>query len=384
MSSQVSSGGDDDDSNGSNNSSSNKDMEESTEEVLGGSREEVSLALLDGFIVEEEGQRERITVPIKTLPAIFGRSHQNDDPHFVGLGKKKALSRQHFSIYYRDAEGGTVETGDSSSSKLKYVPNKKYDKSKDKLKTKELPSRGFFVIECIGKNRILVDKERVEQGESVVLKSGSAISVHTYGLYFLLPTDAVSEEHTVESSSGTKTKKKRKSISHSTGPSAASANKKLKTTGPHSASELDHLSTDELLEMFFKAVNAGEWERRHQIIGTAIVHRAVLSAAEDPDIQRESLDGPGVARGDLMDWISHSEKYGPWVKSMLVSLVNRLMHAERALLLAFSHHLIFVLLFQTKMEARSYQASITKALLKTGYTRTTGAGRYVKVRDSWL
>jgi hypothetical protein len=327
----------DSDDSGSN-SSSHIDQKESKDEqssgvLVGGSREEPSFALLDGFFEDPEdpGKRERITVPVKTLPTVFGRSHDTNDPHFVGLGKKKALSRKHFSIYYRDQEGGTAEWDDSVS-KLKYVQNSNADKSNDKIKTKELPPRGFFVIECLGKNRILVDRERVEQGESMVIKSGSAIRISSYGLYFLLPMDAKSEQHKIEVT-GAKTNKKRKSLPS---PSlASSASKKLKATGPHSQSELDDKSTDTLLQMFFKAVNAGEWERRHQIIGTTIVCRAVISAAEDPDVQRLSLEGPGVARGDIMDWIEQSDKYGQWVKSMLVSFNINFNSSYLACILAF-------------------------------------------------
>jgi hypothetical protein len=54
----------------------------------------------------------------------------------------------------------------------------------------------------------------------------------------------------------------------------------------------------------------------------------------------------------------------------------------------FPHSLEVVLLFsqlfghfsQSNMEPRSYMASITKSLLKTGWTRTDGQGRYVRWR----
>lgn len=44
-------------------------------------------------------------------------------------------------------------------------------------------------------------------------------------------------------------------------------------------------------------------------------------------------------------------------------------------LLSFSHCSFFA---QSNMESRSYVASITKSLLKSGWTRTDGQGRYVK------
>ena len=50
-----------------------------------------------------------------------------------------------------------------------------------------------------------------------------------------------------------------------------------------------------------------------------------------------------------MDWVSKSDKYGTWVQQML-----------------------------TNMEQRSYQAAFTKCLIKSGYERKSGVGRYIK------
>ena len=53
--------------------------------------------------------------------------------------------------------------------------------------TTNLPTNGFYVIENLGKNRILVDLERIEQGDSIVLRSGSAIRyVNVYNIYKIL------------------------------------------------------------------------------------------------------------------------------------------------------------------------------------------------------
>jgi hypothetical protein len=133
--------------------------------------------------------------------------------------------------------------------------------------------------------------------------------------------------------------------------SGGPAAKKAKTVASSGGlqSELDQLSTDILLEMMDKAFESGLWERKDQLIGSTIALRAVVSAAEAPEIQEPAIKKPGVSRTDIMEWIEKSEKYSSWSKQMLA-----------------------------KMEHRSYVASITKSLLKAGWTRTSGAGRYVK------
>ncbi|MGK3744872.1 MAG: hypothetical protein ACI90V_011733, partial [Bacillariaceae sp.] len=173
----------------------------------------LSFALLDGIREDTKtGTQERITIEITQLPALFGRSHDGDtkNPNFFGLGKIKALSRKHCTIYYRDIQGGRI-IYDSKQSKCVYIkppstavtvsdsnnnnnnktivsnnnnnnklpkPNPKHIENNPSTNfdnTTNLPTNGFFVIENLGKNRILVDLERIEQGDSIVLRSGSAI-----------------------------------------------------------------------------------------------------------------------------------------------------------------------------------------------------------------
>ena len=179
---------------------------------LGGLRQPTSssYAILDG--VREEvtrGTQARITVEITTLPALLGRSHEQTNPNFFGLGKIKALSRKHCQIYFRDIQGGTMEsysaTGKSttetttcrytappSSSSSKPKPNPyhvrrlsgedKNNSSNDAGRptmaldpVTKLPQQGFYVIENLGKNKIIVDMEMLKQGDSIVLRNGSAI-----------------------------------------------------------------------------------------------------------------------------------------------------------------------------------------------------------------
>jgi len=397
---------------------------------LGGKRSQKSFALLDGVFQDPESdEKERVTIDITRLPALLGRSNESDkdNPNFFGLGKKKALSRKHCTIYYRDKEGGHAEWDtteqttiykDAETVGAKKSPPKPNphlvkdddddDDDDDKKEGDGLPPNGFFVIECLGKNRILVDRTRVEQGESMVLRSGSAIRISSYMFYFLLPTDAEPKPHLIElplsdeekekaaaaasknnsgkkkPPSATKAAAKKRSSSCSSISSSSSSSKntsgkdKTNTAGikkaagsaskkrpvptiapsamkkPKKAStlaELEVLPVEELIEKMDEAVSKGLWDRKNQFIGTTVCYHAVRSAGAAIPIQEKVVTGGGVSRSDIMEWIEQSDMYGGWVQQML-----------------------------TNMEPRSYQAAITKSLLKSGFTRTSGAGRYIK----WL
>jgi hypothetical protein len=313
---------------------------------LGGRSKERCYCLLDGFFEDpESGRKSRITIPIARLPATIGRAHDKDadDPHFFGLGSKKALSRKHCRISYRDAPGGMVEW-DTSKQELSY--KEPSGDGKEGLATlnvedSKLPSKGFFVIECLGKNRILVNQGRVEQGNAAVLASGSSLRISSYTLYFLRPTDSNPVEHVVISAPTSSKKRKVPDAS----PSSSTAGKKGSKA---QQDELDSLSVENLLEKMTEAIDTNQWERKNQLIGATIALHAVRESALDPNIQSMALDS-GVSRSDVMVWIEESPKYANWVQQML-----------------------------TKMEPRSYQAAITKCLLKAGFTRTGSSGRYIK------
>lgn len=112
--------------------------------------------------------------------------------------------------------------------------------------------------------------------------------------------------------------------------------------------ELDELPVDTLLERMEEAVKAEKWERKHQLLGAAISLHAVNDATRAPRIRELAADG-GVSRTEIMRWIKESPKYGTWVEQM-----------------------------NGKMEAKSYQNTITKSLLKAGNERTGSGGRYIK------
>jgi hypothetical protein len=105
------------------------------------------------------------------------------------------------------------------------------------------------------------------------------------------------------------------------------------------------------MQQLSAALDAGTWERRQQLIGATISSRAVLEAAKDPAILKLAEEDGAVSRGDIMNFIAESPRFEGWVKQML-----------------------------SKLEDKSYQTSITKALLRAGYIRTGSSGRYIK----WL
>lgn len=184
----------------------------------------------------------------------------------------------------------------------------------------------------------------------MVLESGCSLRISSYMLYFLLPTDAKSQSHKVQlQASSSSPKKKKVSAAAVTAATSTSSKKRpiaasspddegAPTKKANSAaavesvsealqlpitqqSDLDPFSTEMLLEMMEKVVTAGIWERKHQIIGSAIALRAVVSAADAPELQEPAIKNPGVSRQELMEWIEKSEKYGAWVKQMLVGTV---------------------------------------------------------------
>ncbi|KAL3896572.1 MAG: hypothetical protein SGARI_007134, partial [Bacillariaceae sp.] len=170
---------------------------------------------------------------------------------------------------------------------------------------------------------LCISGERIEAGQAVPLRHKSAIRISTYQLYFLLPTDAKPTEHVVVVKTATKNKAKQRPKPSGSSPGPAA--KKAKTTASAGAAhaDLEQLPTDELLAMMEKAYKSGSWERKDQIIGTTIALRAVVSAAEAPDMQKPVLENPGVERKEILTWIENSEKYGKWSKMMLAKMEQR-------------------------------------------------------------
>lgn len=308
-------------------------------ETVGGDIDTPAYALLTGLDTECS---QTVAWPVRVLPAILGRSHATEDPHFVDMGKLKAISRQHMRIDCRATAEGILKT---QKDKIVYEALRLETLVPESSKWGD--RRGVFCVTCLGKNRIVVDGERLEQGQTAVLRSGSKLKVGSNLLYFLLPKEASTAS--IEIAAGAKKKKKRPLLTASAAAPAAKKSNKSKEAWPTLQNDIDNMSTDDLLEQISSAIEGDVWERRHQLMGSTVSYRAVLAAAEDPEIQRQAEVGGGASRSDIMKWIAESERFGKWVDQML-----------------------------GKLEDKSYQASITKALIKAGFSRTASSGRYIK------
>jgi hypothetical protein len=338
------------------------DDEETTALSLGGPIETPAFCLLDGIFEDpKESKQKRVTVPINRVPAVLGRTHNTTDKGFFGLGKVKALSREQCRIDYRTPTGvggGQLEQDDpkKESFTLKRNVGQKETELSNPTKLDLSNKTGFFVISCLGKNRITVNGERVEQGQTAVLPTGSALRISHYSLYFFLPTKVSTKTMQIPDSTAPAASKKRKSkatfsltTSTSGGPSKKS---KIAAGGwPTLQAELDSMSVDALLEHLEAGIETENWDRRQQLVGSTLSYRAVLAAARSKIIQASAKANGGASRSEIMNWIEKSEKFGKW----------------RALML-------------TKLEIKSYQASITKALIRAEFERTGTSGRYIK----WL
>jgi len=343
----------------------------------------------------------------------LGRDHKTSDKNFFGLGKAKALSRAHCIIYYRDVIGGRLgQYSDNTSDELVYHPPDSNHKAAKVIRPKDsgsdddddddddLPTTGFYVIECLGKNRIIVNGQKVKQGETALLRHGSAILLASFSLYFLLPNvDGLQEDGENKDGGGGGVKPttmqvpnpsyeeyQRKRMLNSGGgqSSSLSSAKRHKTkeiaddvsisskassltaqstttaatsTAPTPqlkgfaglVEELNTLPVRTLLKRMTTAINNDEWERKHQMLGTAIAQHAVRDAAKTRFIRNIAAQEGGVARAEIMKWISASKMYAEWSAQM-----------------------------KSKMEIKSYQSSIGKALLKAGFVRTGTTGRHVR------
>lgn len=310
--------------------------------VVGGNTSVDAFCLIDGFIVrgEDDGtanEYKRVTVPVTRLPAIFGRDHEViGEKNFFGIGTLKQFSREHFRVDYWCNDRGRLGQPQSSDSF-------QWDHSQDSSELMNPDdvdlSKPFFTVTCLGKNGLCVQGQKVEKDKSIVVKHGAAVQASALCFYFLMSsslsyqTIKVLNDHKIVDSDSVDSppSKRRRGL---TGMQA----------------DLDLLSTEELLDQLNTAIEANVWERKHQFIGSTLSGRAVIAAAKAPDLrQKAAQSGDALERSEVMEWIAESKQFSKWSQQML-----------------------------TKLEAKSYQASITNAMIKAGYTRTAEKGRYIK------
>ena len=289
--------------------------------TVGGKIDTPAFCLLAGVFVDTEDCIEMISLPLTKIPAAIGRSHDTNDPHFFGLGNKKALSRQQAIIYFRDAFGGKIVEDPDNAEKLVYLkpdsrtkemapkPVLKVDRSKD------LPTEGFYVIECVGKNRIFVNQLRVDTGEVALLENGSRIRMSEYNLYFLLPTDGVATQEPISIPNPNYKKRKAPTPAPATSSDQLDNASKKHSSGGFGAmaKALEESNAEELMVEMNSAIKGSQWERRQQMIGSAILLHAVRDVARSPSIQQHAKENNGISRGEIMDRIKLTEKYTNWV-----------------------------------------------------------------------
>ena len=110
------------------------------------------------------------------------------------------------------------------------------------------------------------------------------------------------------------------------------------------------MATEDLLQQLDDAVEQGVWDRRCQFVGATVAYRAVKEAAESLEIQKKALNG-GVSKAEVVDWIQGSARFKNWS-----------------------------IIMQGKLEVKSYQSSISKAMTRAGYERVDkkNFGRFVR------
>lgn len=119
--------------------------------------------------------------------------------------------------------------------------------------------------------------------------------------------------------------------------------------------ELESMSTEDLLSQLAIAHDKDIWDRRCQFMGATISYRAVREAAQSTELQTAqstaSAQAPGISKQELVQWIHDSETYRVWADIM-----------------------------QSKLEPKSYQTNIAKAMQRAGYERSTSVsvGRHVR------
>jgi pSer/pThr/pTyr-binding forkhead associated (FHA) protein len=335
-----------------------KGFEDFSGHVLGGKCDTPAFCLLDGFVQDSTagGAVRPFRVPINRLPAILGRTHETSESNFFGLGtQERAMSRNQFRIDYR-VPSGTLGQFKSSDEEFSYRPTG--SEIVHNPQDENLCEKGIYVVTCLGKNAVWVNGRKCEQNETYYLPHGSTVRFQSYALYFLLPSKPSTVLMDVPIKNIKKNgKRKRKPGTDSTAdnsPAAPSKKAKGSTTASSKSKQedLEQMTTEELLSEMQEAHEKGVYDRR---LGPAIMLRAICDAARSPELQtiqkNAPAQAPGVAKRDILQWLEESEKYSSWVEIM-----------------------------QSKLEPKSYQVNISRAMERAGYERSTtvSMGRHVR------
>lgn len=322
---------------------------------------------------DSKGEEIVVNIPITNLPIVLGRRWGSTakDPHHVALPRdEKSLSRLHACIFYRDAKGGKlgcyeiVSVGDAGSTratdKLIYKPYEAVVEEQEDvcepdaiyrsplLKDSDPLPNGFFAIECLGRHTIKVGDKKVTKGKQAMLIDGTPIQIASYSFYFLLPKDApppTSQTFHYPVKKATPQKDaKPKGTAESKAPSKEDPKepptKKSRKSEDTYTSKLDNVSTQELISQLTTATESEEWTKEDQLISATLGMRIVREAAKDVKIQTIAKEQHGVTQRDIIDWYNANSLFSDFERLML-----------------------------SKIEYKSYQSSVTKAIQRAGYTR---------------
>lgn len=136
-----------------------------------------------------------------------------------------------------------------------------------------------------------------------------------------------------------------------------------------------------------------------------IMNYAVRDASHDTHLQKRSRAEGGLARSEIIDWIAASDRYKMWYVHLSLFFGLQIHYFSRLFANYLSIYLPVHLRFfnfaystmiilcvyicilinsvrvdrvMEKLEVKSYQSNISKALMKEGYTRIGTTGRHVK------
>jgi hypothetical protein len=320
-----------------------------SDHVLGGKSEKPAFCLLDGFVqgAKEEGGLKPFRLAIDRLPATLGRTHVSKEANFFGLGKVKALSRHQCRIDYRVPSGtiGQFQASNEFTYQAQPAEKSKVSNPPDA----EVTEHGAYVITCLGKNSVKVNGVKVDQNETCLLPHGSTVKLSAFSLYFLLPPKPSKKTMEIP------LLKKRKREAELVVSNSPTAKKSKIPAFKTMQEELENMSTEDLLAQLETADEKDIWDRRCQFMGATVSYRAVYEAAQSDELKTSqataSAQAPGISKQEVVQWIQDSAKYGHWAEIM-----------------------------QRKLEPKSYQTNIAKAMQRAGYERSTSVsvGRHVR------
>jgi hypothetical protein len=189
-------------------------------------------------------------------------------------------------------------------------------KGNDDNNKKTLPTTGFWAIKCLGKNKIQVGGMHIAKGQVALLTHGTTLKLASHQLYFLLPKEATAPFDTmkvpnpayVHDHSTTGVKQHKQSTPNKKGGFGGI---KKETDHADDASSLiapagglggavndmhEHYTAEELMAIMDEAVRNNQWERRHQMVGTAVAFHGVMDAGRSKEIQHIAQREGGASR----------------------------------------------------------------------------------------